>query len=192
MRGFYAVILIALNVSAMSLMPAQPKAGTSPQTVAGVVSSGVHDFDFLAGDWRVHHRYLRSKDSHREWLEYDGTCRNHQLMNGQVNMDEHELNGSTGAYEAIALRSFDAKSQEWAIWWLDGRYPSGPLDPPVKGKFERGVGTFYSDDQVNGKPVRTRFTSTPTSARWEQAVSVDGERLGIRIGSWNFNACHNE
>jgi len=57
---------------------------------------------------------------------------------------------------AIALRSYDSKTGEWSIWWLDGRYPSGPLDPPVKGRFDAGVGTFYSDYMNNGKPERVR------------------------------------
>ena len=74
------------------------------------------------------------------------------------------------------MRSCDTKTGEWAIWWLDGRYPTGPLDPPVKGRFVHGVGNFYSDDVVDGKPIRTRYTwsnITTTSARWEQATSVD-------------------
>jgi hypothetical protein len=57
---------------------------------------------------------------------------------------------------AIALRSYDSKTGEWSIWWLDGRYPYGPLDPPVKASFDAGVGTFYSDYMNNGKPERVR------------------------------------
>ncbi|WP_133818442.1 hypothetical protein [Tahibacter aquaticus] len=48
--------------------------------------------------------------------------------------------------------------------------------PPVKGRFEHGLGSFYSDGEIGGKAVRTRFVwspITPVSARWEQAYSVD-------------------
>jgi hypothetical protein len=78
----------------------------------------------------------------------------------------------------------DLKSGQWAIWWLDGRNPFGDLDPPVKGRFENGVGTFYSDGAIDGKPVRTRFLwsrITPTSAHWEQAYSYDAGK------SWDTN-----
>jgi hypothetical protein len=58
-----------------------------------------------------------------------------------------------------------------------GRYPARALDPAVKGRFEHGVGHFYSDYTQDGKTVRGRLRwsdITPTSARWEQASSVDG------------------
>jgi hypothetical protein len=67
-------------------------------------------------------------------------------------------------------------SGQWSIWWLDGRFPLGPLDPPVRGEFKDGVGTFYADDTFNGKPIRIRFIWSHISAatcRWEQAFSSD-------------------
>ena len=51
------------------------------------------------------------------------------------------------------------------------------MDPPVKGSFHNGVGTFYADDTENGKAIRIRFIwskITPTSCHWEQAYSPDG------------------
>jgi hypothetical protein len=132
------------------------------------------DFDFLEGEWRVrHHRFQPDRN---KWVDFDGTCRNHKIMNGSANIEEHKLNSPNGAYHAIGLRSYNAKTQEWAIWWLDGRYPSGPIDPPVTGKFEDGVGKFYSNYMDKGKPMRVRFLwsqITPTSARWEQSTSDD-------------------
>jgi len=135
---------------------------------------GVHDFDFLVGEWRVHHRRL--KPDSQEWGDFEGTCSNRKLMDGAANMEEHTLNGSKGAYRAVALRAYNSKTGQWAIWWLDGRYPSGPLDPPVQGRFENGVGTFYADDTLKGKPIRVRFLWTRVTSdtpRWEQAFSVD-------------------
>jgi hypothetical protein len=135
--------------------------------------SGVHDFDFEFGSWRVHHRVKRACG---EWVEYDGTCTTHGLMGGAGNVEEHTINRPDGVSHGVALRAYDAKTGLWAIWWVDGRAPHGPLDPPTVGRFENGVGTFYWDGVVNGKPVRTRFIwshITPTAARWEQANSYD-------------------
>jgi len=72
--------------------------------------------------------------------------------------------------------TYDPKTGTWSIWWHDGRNP-GDLDPPVKGRFKDGVGTFYSDDTLRGKPIKVRFTwsgITATAAHWEQAFSGDG------------------
>jgi hypothetical protein len=142
---------------------------------AALASAGARDFDFLVGDWRVHHRRL--KPGSQEWIEFDGRCRNRPLLDGSANLEEHELDVPGSPYRAVGLRAYDAKSGDWSIWWLDGRYPARALDPAVKGRFEHGVGNFYSDYTQDGKTVRGRLRwsdITPTSARWEQASSVDG------------------
>jgi hypothetical protein len=36
---------------------------------------GASDFDFLIGDWRVHHRRLKERLANsQEWIEFDGTA----------------------------------------------------------------------------------------------------------------------
>ena len=135
---------------------------------------GASDFDFQRGEWQVRHRVKRS--SHDAWIEFGGTCRNRALIDGSANVEEHTFIRSAGTAYGIALRAYDSKAGQWAIWWVDSRTPHGALDPPVKGRFEKGVGTFYSDSEINGKPVRTRFTwsaITASAARWEQAFSYD-------------------
>jgi hypothetical protein len=140
-------------------------------------TGGVHDFDFFVGHWRVHHKRLRKwlANSH-DWTEFEGTTVTQTVMGGFGNLDDNVLQAPTGTYRAVTLRSFDSKSQEWSIWWLDSRSPQGPLDPPVRGRFHDGVGTFYADDVLDGKPIRVRFiwsNITSTSCQWEQAYSHD-------------------
>jgi hypothetical protein len=173
-RIFLAAGFVATAMS--SVAPAHAQETPSP------LATGAHDFDFLVGEWCVHHRRLKP-DSH-DWVDFEGTCSNRTLMGGGANMEEHALNAPSGAYRAIALRSYDSKTGQWAIWWLDGRYPSGPLGPPVKGRFEKGIGSFYADYTQDGKPMRGRFlwsNITPTSARWEQSSSSDGGK------TWSAN-----
>jgi hypothetical protein len=76
-------------------------------------TTGSHSFDFLIGEWSVHHRYLRIQGDQREWSETDGTCSNRQLMDGLVNIDECTINAPSGVNHAIALRSFDMKTKQW-------------------------------------------------------------------------------
>jgi hypothetical protein len=139
---------------------------------------GLHDFDFLVGHWQVHHRKLKQRlANNHEWIEFEGTLFTQPLMGSYSNVDDTVLNVPGAPYRGVALRSFDPETQQWSIWWLDSRTPLGPLDPPMRGSFHNGVGTFYGDDTLNGKPVRARFLwsdITPTSGRWEQAYSPDG------------------
>jgi hypothetical protein len=144
-----------------------------------------NDFDFLFGRWSVHHWRLRERLAGcEEWQEFDGTSEARPTLGGQGNMDDNVLNLPAGSYRAATFRAFDESSGQWAIWWLDGRHPHNPIDPPMIGAFEGGVGTFYTDESFNGRPIRVRFLWTDTrtpSPKWEQAFSTDGGR------TWEIN-----
>jgi len=170
--AIFAVGLVAFVVG--SAAPAHSSEPESNVAQAAADLSGMHDFDFEHGTWRVHHRVKRQGGS--GWSEFDGNCRDRGLIDGSANVEEHTFDKPAGVSYGVGLRAYDRKTGQWAIWWVDGRDPHGPLDPPVKGRFENGVGTFYSDYLDNGKPMRLRFTwshITPISARWEQATSSD-------------------
>jgi hypothetical protein len=187
----YMKFSAALIAGTLVLMSSAPRAHSQDASSPGpgaTSSAGSHDFDFLVGEWRVHHHRL--KPDSQEWVDFEGTCNNRKLMDGSANMEEHALNAPYGPYRAIGLRAYHPKIGQWAIWWLDGRYPSGPLDPPVKGRFENGVGTFYSDYMQDGKPMQVRFlwsNITPTSARWEQSLSSDNGKTWATNWVMNFN-----
>jgi hypothetical protein len=171
--------------------PSQAAAGLAPEPAqAAAGPSGAHDFDFEVGEWRVQHRIMKAD---HDWMQIEGTTVDRPMMNGAASLEENTFNRADGVSHAIALRSYDRKTGEWSIWWLDSRYPSGPLDPPAKGSFVDGIGTFYGQDSVNGKLVPVRFTwsdITSTSARWQQGYSYDGGRLGRRTGPRSSNGLH--
>lgn len=144
--------------------------------------SGVHDFDFMVGDWRVRHR--RTDPGKNQWVEFDGVSSTRATRDGAGNVEDNLIELPSGSYRAKAIRAFDSATGKWAIWWIDGRNPHGKLDPPVIGRFVNGVGTFYCDDTMAGVPTRVRFTwifRKPDAARWEQAFSADAGE------SWETN-----
>lgn len=60
---------------------------------------------------------------------------------------------------------------------------AGRLEPPVHGRFNDGVGTFYGQEHLAGQDVQVRFIwsgITATTARWQQAFRVGG-------GDWDTN-----
>lgn len=134
-------------------------------------------FDFFHGRWHVQHRRLAERlVGSTSWLEFTGTCDVAPLLDGAANIDDNVLDLPAGAYRAATLRAYDAATDAWAIWWLDGRTPTH-LDPPLVGRFVDGIGTFFADDALAGRPIRVRFTWTatePDRPRWEQAFSTDG------------------
>ena len=168
---------LGLVASGLSIAQTSPSSGEQIGHAESAVP-GLHDFDFLVGRWRVHHRKLKVRlANNHDWIEFEGTLYSQPLMEGYSNVDDLMLNVPGVPYRGVALRSFDTKSQQWSIWWLDSRTPQGPLAPPMKGGFKNGVGTFYGDDILNGKKVLARFLwsdITPTSCHWEQAYSPDG------------------
>jgi hypothetical protein len=172
----------AVGSAVILTMTSLAHAQSSPATTQ-TASQGMHGFDFEYGQWRVHHR-VKSAANGGIWKEFDGTCTTRAFMAGQGDIEEHVFLRPTGNTYGTAIRAFDPKTDEWAIWWIDSRYPHFPLDPPAKGRFENGVGTFYSDAVVNGKTVRARLIwshITPTSAHWEQATSDDAGK------TWDTN-----
>lgn len=72
--------------------------------------SGVHDFDFLFGDWQVHHRRLKARlAGSTEWIEFDGTQSTRPALGGAGNVSENWFGVPDGAYRGVSVRSFDAK-----------------------------------------------------------------------------------
>jgi len=137
-----------------------------------------HDFDFFAGRWNVRHRRLKERlEGCTEWETFGGASTVRPIMDGHGNVDDNVIDLPSGPYLAASVRAYDAKTDQWAIWWIDGRMPHNPLDPGMRGRFEGGVGTFFADESFEGRPIRVRFLwsdITPTGARWQQAFSEDG------------------
>jgi hypothetical protein len=146
-------------------------------------SSQPGDFDFIIGSWQVHHRRLVDRLAGSiEWAEFAGSMTTRKTLGGFGNIEDNFLDLPGGAYRAVALRSFDAATGKWAIWWLDSRFPH-QLDVPVVGSFDNGVGTFFAEDTFDGRPIKIRFiwTADAKQPRWEQAFSPDGG------ASWETN-----
>jgi hypothetical protein len=152
-------------------------------------NGAVHDFDFLVGRWHVHHHRLKSRLTHSDdWEDFEGTCDVRTILGGQANIDDNVIELPGGPYRAATFRAFDPKTRCWAIWWLDGRNPN-QLDPPVRGSFGRGIGTFYGSDSWNGHDILVRFIWSgiaTDSARWEQAFSDDGGKTWETNWSMEF------
>jgi hypothetical protein len=142
---------------------------------------GLHDFDFLAGNWSVLTRRLKTRGAGaQDWAEARGVSRMHIYLGGAANVQEVEF-PSLG-WSAIAPRFFNIEKQQWSIYWALSRQ-GVLLMPPVVGGFIGDRGEMYGEDQDDGRPVKTRFIWSrlgPEAARWEQAFDYGD-------GNWETN-----
>ena len=176
-RGVIARAILAAG-GAGALITASGHAASAQTPGAAVALTGhEHDWDWLVGRWSVQHRRLKGRlIGSTEWEEFTGTSVLWLTLGGLGTVDDNVLELPAGTYRAVTLRAYDAKSDQWSIWWLDARDPTR-LEPPVRGGFKDGGGIFMGDDVLRDKPIKVRFqwlkiaTNAP---RWEQAFSPDG------------------
>jgi hypothetical protein len=140
---------------------------------------GQHDFDFVFGSWHIANRRLRNPldPECEDWEAFAAHSEAAPILGGCGHTDRMwapEPPWGT-AMEGFTLRLFEPDSGLWRIWWSSTMRP-GRLDPPVEGRFVSGIGTFETEDVIDGVSIGVRFRWTDTtseSPRWEQAFSFD-------------------
>jgi hypothetical protein len=153
------------------------------------VRGTVHDFDFLAGRWKVHcRRLLKPLSRSNEWIDFDGTNVSRPVWHGHGNFDEFEAETPSGRIQGLTVRLFDPRLRRWAIYWANASRALIDI-PPMSGGFEKGRGEFYNREQFDGRPIVVRFLWTVNSAdscRWEQAFSGDDGETWETNWTWDL------
>jgi hypothetical protein len=167
-----AVLMLTATASAGGASTTSPTSPTSP----AANDDGQHDFDWELGKWRSDVRVLADplSGSADEWLRFEGTTVVRPLMGRRANVVEFDVTGTAGRIEALNLRLFEPQADRWSLTFVNLR--DGLLTPAVYGGFRDGVGEFYGEDRLNGRPILVRFLITrqgPDRARFEQAYSAD-------------------
>ena len=105
----------------------------------------------------------------------DGTTVVTHLLGGRANLVELEAEGPRGPFRGLSLRLYDPRAGTWSLHFANAA--NGQLVAPTVGGFHDGRGEFFSDETLDGKPIRVRLVIsdiTPASCRFEQAFSADG------------------
>ena len=147
------------------------RAGDAPATEAPAGKPG--DFDFLAGEWKIAHRRLKTPGTN-EWDEFEGEATCWTILSGVGSVEELRI--PARKFAGMGLRLLDVEKRIWNDFWVNAK--SGVLTTPGQtGMFVDGVGTFTADDMDGTTPIKVKGVwdrITPTSCRWWQAVSRDG------------------
>jgi hypothetical protein len=136
---------------------------------------GQHDFDFEIGTWATHLRRLKAPlTGSTDWVEYEGISVVRPIWGGRANLVELDVAGSAGRIEGLNLRLYRPQARQWSLTFASSA--NGLLVTPAIGAFEDGRGTFYSQEDLEGRAILSRFVVSdisPTSCRFEQAFSDD-------------------
>ena len=113
-------------------------------------------------------------ESADEWLRFEGAA---SCVRWRTAGERRRAGGPgpSGQIEALNLRLYEPQADRWSLTFVNMR--DGLLTPAVYGGFHDGVGEFYGDDQLGGRPIKVRFLIFrlgPDKARFEQAFSDDG------------------
>ncbi|MBL8891788.1 MAG: hypothetical protein JNL67_17540 [Planctomycetaceae bacterium] len=129
------------------------------------------DFDFLAGEWKIHNR--RKKPEANEWDEFASEATCWTVLGGIGSIEELRIPARD--FSGIGVRLLDVQQKIWSDHWVNGK--SGVLTTPGQtGVFVDGVGTFTSDWSEGDQKMLVKGVwdqITPNSCRWYQAVSKD-------------------
>jgi hypothetical protein len=150
----------ALAVGKLALRAAAAQA-------AGRAATG--DFAFLAGEWRIANRMLQQG----AWIAFPGEASVHSVLAGNGSIEELRIPARN--FSGLGIRLYDDAAGVWNDHWVNGQQRI--VNPPMSGTFENGVGTFTSDDEDNGRPIKARGIwdrIRPNSCRWHKATSRDG------------------
>lgn len=160
------VLKIAAGLTAGGIIMTQAAAAVPVPAPTGKPG----DFDFLTGEWKIHHRYLENGT----WIEFDGEATVHSLLGGIASIEELRI--PVRDFNGMGIRTLDLEKKLWGDSWMNAK--SGVPGAPTYGSFVNGVGAWMSDDvDAEGKPIQTRGVwdeITGASHRWHQGISRDG------------------
>jgi hypothetical protein len=135
-----------------------------------------HDFDFEFGSWKAQLRIRQRLSGSDAWTELNGTSVVRKIWDGRANAGELEVGNATTHLVGLTMRFYNAKTQQWNIYWSNAN-DGAITGAPMVGNFANGRGEFYGTDVANGATVYARFIFsdiTPTSFKFEQSFSPDG------------------
>jgi hypothetical protein len=169
--------ILAAGLSALMLIATTTSGNAATDPASSATADGQRDFEWETGTWRTTVRVLAEplSESPDEWLQFAGTSVVRPLSERRANVVELGISGPSGRIDGLSLRLYEPQAKRWSLNFVSLR--DGLLTPAVYGGFHDGVGTFYGDDQLGGRPIKVRFLifrQGPDEARFEQAFSPDG------------------
>lgn len=167
--------VLAVGAGALAATAQSGTATSTPRTGLRVPPPGAPgDFDFLAGEWRIRHRRLKTPGG-SDWDEFDGEATCWTVLGGVGSVEELRIPARD--FSGMGLRLLDLDSKTWSDYWVNAK--SGALGSAgMTGGFVDGEGVFEAEETDGGQAVIARGVwdriVPGKSHRWYQASSRDG------------------
>lgn len=85
-------------------------------------ASGIDDFSFLLGHWRVQNRRLTKRlQGCTDWEIFSATQHNQALPAKIGNIDDFVAESWKPGFVGLSLRLFSPQTKLWSIYWLDNQ-----------------------------------------------------------------------
>ena len=124
-------------------------------TPVPAVHDGQHDFDFSIGVWRTHiKRVLDPFASNSESVEMNGTVTVRQVWGGKAELEEIEVDGPNGHWEALTLFLYNPRAHQWSQSFVNSKVGTLSLSSTNVGEFKGGrVVLVGQDNTVSDKTI---------------------------------------
>ena len=143
--------------------------GTNGENVKGKAG----EFDFLAGNWKIKHRQLKSSNP-EVWDSFEGEASCWSILDGIVSVEELRIPARD--FSGMGLRVLNKEKQVWSDFWMNAK--NGLLlTPGVEGGFKDGRGEFVASQADGEETILVRGVwdnISGAACRWQQATSRDG------------------
>lgn len=144
------ILQTAAAAAAAQLLASSP---AQAATAAKAATGKAGDFDFLAGEWRIRHRRLKTPGG-ADWDLFEGEATCWSILGGVASIEELRIPARN--FAGMGVRVLDAEKRIWSDHWVNARV--GVLGTPgLTGVFENGVGTFTADDKDGDQPTPSRL-----------------------------------
>ncbi len=169
-RGF-GVVPLAAQMSGPLDFPVHPDLPTESR-----------QFDFWVGEWDVNLRILQDDGSWQDAVA--STAHVYPILSGKAVLELWSDDRQAGI-KGYSLRYWNVGAGHWELWLNWPGMNRSATGAPLTGAFRHGRGEFFARGRTADGGARiTRYTFSdisPTSLRWDDAVSTDGGR------TWSAN-----
>jgi len=174
-----AVFLLCAMTGAPANAQAAP--AQAPNQDAPTLRDGQHDFDFNVGVWHTQiKRVVEPFSPSSATMDLSGTVTVRPVWGGRAKLEEIEVDGPKGRWEALSLFLYNPQSHQWSQNYINRKI--GTVSAALVGEFKDGHGELFQADTFKDRAILVRGVwdhITPDFHTYEESYSADGGKTWV-------------